>query len=256
MIYISHLFPDEDIKDMIQEAHVGVESIEFSISENLDHLGEKIHTYGDRLKMMGDPELILHGPFLDLNPAAYDSKIQQVTHLRFAQAYEAAMELGAKKIVYHSCYYPQVYFLDGWAERAADFMNRFLEDRTEVEVDMENVLDPQWQPLRRVAELVEAPNFGLCLDVGHAHCYSKIPVCEWAQGLLPYIRHLHLHDNGGDRDAHLAVGDGTVPFADIFRIFRINGKNREKLTWTIECQRKADAQVSVEKLRTFIQNSL
>lgn len=80
---------------------------------------------------MGAAHLTLHGPFLDLNPAAYDSQIRQVTRLRFDQSYEAARELGVEKIIYHSCYYPQVYFLEGWAERVAEFMNQFLEGRSD-----------------------------------------------------------------------------------------------------------------------------
>ena len=40
MIYVSHLLRDEEMKELVEELQVGVESIEFSISENLDHLSE------------------------------------------------------------------------------------------------------------------------------------------------------------------------------------------------------------------------
>ena len=247
MIYISHLLPDEEMKEIVTQTSVGVESIDFSISDNLDHVKETIQTYRERLAKIGTTELTIHGPFLDLNPAAYDSEISRVTELRFAQSYEAALELGAAKIVYHSCYYPQIYFLEGWAERVADFMNRFLEKRSELEVDMENVLDPQWEPLAKVAELVEADNFGICLDVGHANCYSKEPVTDWAQGLAPYIRHVHIHDNCGDRDAHLQIGAGTVPFSEICDILQKCNEKKYVLTWTVECQNREDVLESVKQ---------
>ncbi len=249
MIYISHLLSDEDMKKIIEQKNTGVESIEFSISDNLDHLKEKIAAYRIRMDAMGTPALTIHGPFLDLNPAAFDSEISRVTNLRFAQSYEAAVELGASKIIYHSCYYPQVYFLEGWAERVADFMNRFLEGRPELEVDMENVLDPKWQPLAKLAGLVEAPNFGICLDVGHAHCYSEEFVTDWAEGLRPYIRHVHVHDNCGDRDAHMAVGKGTIPFDKIRKILKDEPGTGADLTWTIECQSREDAEISMDQLK-------
>ena len=66
----------------------------------------------------------------------------------FAQAYEAARELGAEKIVYHSGLYPDAYLLIGWAERMADFFGEFLEDRRDIDVVVENVFDRTWKPLR------------------------------------------------------------------------------------------------------------
>ena len=53
MIYISHLLPDEEMQELLKSSELGVESIEFSISENLDHLDKTIETYKERLVKMG-----------------------------------------------------------------------------------------------------------------------------------------------------------------------------------------------------------
>ena len=79
MIYVSHLLCDEDMKEICCQYGTGVESIEFSISDNLDQLERKIERYQKRLGQMGNPLLTLHGPFLDLNPASFDSQIRKVT---------------------------------------------------------------------------------------------------------------------------------------------------------------------------------
>ena len=42
MIYVSHLICDEDMKELCCQYGIGVESIEFSISDNLDQLERKI----------------------------------------------------------------------------------------------------------------------------------------------------------------------------------------------------------------------
>ncbi|MFQ7550352.1 MAG: hypothetical protein ACLRMZ_08680 [Blautia marasmi] len=63
MIYVSHLLEDWDMRDVIEKTGAGVESIEFSISENLDCLEEKADRYEKRLEEMGCEDLILHGPF-------------------------------------------------------------------------------------------------------------------------------------------------------------------------------------------------
>ena len=174
MLYFSHLLPDEETKEIMKKTGMGLESIEFSISENLDHLESCLSAYAERLERMGCEELILHGPFLDLNSMTFDERIREVTRQRYEEAYDAAKKLGAKKIVYHSCYVPDFYLLIGWAERMAQFFEEFLADKDDsVEVLMENVLDRVWEPLKETAERVDHPAFGLCLDIGHTHCYSK-----------------------------------------------------------------------------------
>ena len=157
MIYISHLLPDEEMQELLKSSELGVESIEFSISENLDHLDKTIETYKERLIKMGNPPLTLHGPFLDLIPATFDSMIRRVTMERFEQCYQVGKLLGAKKIVYHSGMIPAVYYRQGWANQVSRFFNDFLRDKDGLEIDVENVLDEDWRLLRDVYKQVEHP---------------------------------------------------------------------------------------------------
>ena len=247
-IFISHLLPDEEIAELIRHYKVGVESIEFSISENLDHLDDCLASYEKRLCQMKCDNLALHGPFLDLNPAAFDSMIQKTTMHRFEQCYEAARVLGAKKIIYHSCYNPTVYFLEGWAPRVVDFFERFLENKSEdIEILMEYVMDPVPEPIAEIAEQISHPAFGLCLDVGHANCFSKISGEQWIDMLNSHIRHVHLHDNIGDRDSHLPLGKGTVPKEKLFAWL----KSQTNVSCTIECNTQKDAMDSLTVLDQY-----
>jgi len=51
-------------------------------------------------------------------------------------------------------------------------------------------------------------DLGVCLDVGHAHLADGVgPALEV---LRDRVRSSHLHDNKGDKDAHLWPGDGTI----------------------------------------------
>mgnify|MGYP002628493934 CR=1 FL=1 len=72
----------------------------------------------------------------------------------------------------------------------------------------------------RVAKLVElldeidpSRHVGLCLDLGHAHVEGK--VLEELQAALPRLDHLHVHDNDGRTDSHLAPGHGTIPWREV-----------------------------------------
>ena len=85
MIYISHLLPDEEMEDLLQESGAGIESIDFSISDNLDRMPEAVREYREKMKKLGAERVILHGPFLDVNPCAYDRLVREATMTRFAQ---------------------------------------------------------------------------------------------------------------------------------------------------------------------------
>lgn len=85
------------MNEIIEQTGVGIESIEFSIADNLDHLNDSIGSYRERLKFMDCRGLTLHGPFMNIDPAAFDSEVRKITMMRFHQTYTAGMELGAKK---------------------------------------------------------------------------------------------------------------------------------------------------------------
>lgn len=246
MIYISHLLSDQEMKEVIQKTGAGIESIDFSISENLDRFDETVRNYKNRMEYMETDQLTIHGPFLDINPVAYDSQVRKATLYRFEQAYEAAQILGAKKVVYHTCFHPDIYFLMGWPDRMRDFYEEFLngKEQKEIVLAIENVFDPEWMPLKETIEKIGNAKVQICLDVGHAHCYSKIPVTEWTTGLGTYVTHLHIHNNDGTRDAHLGWEQGTIPWEEILKLLPEN-KDR---TYTIECCSKEAVLQTYEKL--------
>ena len=245
-MHISHLLTDEEMREVCARTGAGVESIEFSIAENLDRLQETIKSYDQRLSFIGAEGLILHGPFLDLVPSTWDRLVEDATRIRFGQCCEAAKALGASKVVFHTGFIPNANFVMGWAERQADFFRRFLEKHDSVEIVMENMYDPYAAPLADVVKLVDHPGFRLCLDFGHAHCFGLEPVPIWARTLLPYLSHVHVHDNHGShddhdhRDEHLSLGAGNVDLETVIRTI----KEAPEVTVTFENNSAGDVLAS------------
>jgi len=94
--------------------------------------------------------------------------------------------------------------------------------------------------LVRVLRDINQPNVRMTLDTGHlnlAAAYYGANLMEWAEQALPWIGHLHIHDNNGiathytekDKagmlpfgrgDEHALPGMGTFPFSDFFPLLR------------------------------------
>jgi sugar phosphate isomerase/epimerase len=59
--------------------------------------------------------------------------------------------------------------------------------------------------------------FPMLLDVGHAHMSNTLD--SFVRSLASDLVELHVHDNKGERDEHLAIGAGTVDFSKINSLF-------------------------------------
>jgi sugar phosphate isomerase/epimerase len=80
-----------------------------------------------------------------------------------------------------------------------------------VQILLENLDNNEVAQPENLMEILSVAHFndiGVCLDVGHAHLGSGIPSAVAIFG--DRIRSTHIHDNAGDRDAHLWPGEGTI----------------------------------------------
>jgi sugar phosphate isomerase/epimerase len=91
-----------------------------------------------------------------------------------------------------------------------------------VKLLLENLNNDLAQP-EHLAEVIAAGHFrdvGVCLDLGHAHLSASLPGGGLATAiatLAAHVRMVHLHDNVGDRDAHLWPGQGSILWPETLR---------------------------------------
>jgi sugar phosphate isomerase/epimerase len=52
----------------------------------------------------------------------------------------------------------------------------------------------------------------VCFDVGHFNVYSDKPLNMWLDAIETDLEEVHLHDNRGTEDDHLALGEGIIDF--------------------------------------------
>lgn len=83
-----------------------------------------------------------------------------------------------------------------------------------ITVCIENLPFPSYPPGSAAAvcalvDMVGAKDLGVCLDTGHAAVFD-LDVASAVRRCGSRLRTLHVHDNMGDKDAHLNVGDGKI----------------------------------------------
>lgn len=163
-------------------------------------------------------EFTLHAPFLNLDAGADDPEALRVTRRRYRQAVEIAARLKAVSIVFHSGYDPFTVekFEPGWLDRAAETWDGLLALAPDwMTFCLENIRDRSPEPLAFILDRIGSPRVKACWDFGHCNLFSRVPFAEWADRLGPRLGELHLHDNRGREDDHLALGEGTFPAGEI-----------------------------------------
>lgn len=201
----------EDDFDMAEEYGLGLEIAEFCTAMNMDGELYEIFDGNVRIKMRSADRFVFHGPFADLAPCCIDPRVRQVSMERYIQAVKLAEHYGIKRIVLHSGFIPQVHFPHWYHEEGEKFWKELLAQLPQdVEIYLENVMDPNPGLLTSLVRKVADPRLGLCLDVGHANATESHTVLQWLEAFKPWLRHVHIHNNDGIHDRHDALNEGTI----------------------------------------------
>jgi sugar phosphate isomerase/epimerase len=217
-------------------------------SDDLDSLPENWHdVIGGYIEDC--PSLSMHAPFMDLSPGAVDEEVRKVTLGRFEKTLEIAKSLGAVSIVFHSGYekWKYAHNVGIWLERSLLTWRRIIEKAGGLPIAIENIFEDSPENLRMLMLELGGPakNFGICFDTGHFNLFSRqVPLTQWLRSLKPYITELHVHDNVGDFDSHLPMGEGTFPFDVLFNELA----GRRDILYTIEAHNREDALLGVRRL--------
>ncbi len=155
----------------------------------------------------------LHGAFLDICVNSQDPMIYRASDYRVRQCMDIAQRMGLRAVIFHTNYianFPLRSYQMGWVERNEEYWNQLLEDYPSMTVYIENMFDESPRLLTELAmRLRDHPRFGVCYDIAHARI-SGCPIENWYEEMRPLAKHIHINDNDGLEDLHMAVGAGTI----------------------------------------------
>jgi sugar phosphate isomerase/epimerase len=162
----------------------------------------------------------LHSSISDTNIAAVNDRMRAASLAEFSAEMDACCELGIDTITVH----PGIHNLvcDGLRQRSLICSGRSLRelDRMSAEIGVrvavENMPNPSFMLGRTADELhqlVDGTDLGVCFDIGHANTTGQID--RMLDLLSDRIINVHIHDNMGDMDAHLTLGEGNIDFRHV-----------------------------------------
>lgn len=190
----------------------------------------------------------LHGAFFDVIVFSMDKRIREVSDLRVRQSIEAAENIGARAVIFHTNYDPFFSwrsYIDSWLEANEKYWSGILSEYPHMNIYFENMFDKSPEVMAELAErLCRYGNFGICLDYAHA-ALTPVPHVEWVKRLGKYVRHMHINDNDLTGDLHWAVGKGKIDWNEFYRLYE---EHMEGASILIETASPENQRLSLEKL--------
>jgi sugar phosphate isomerase/epimerase len=172
----------------------------------------------------------VHGPFLGVPLAAFDTKIRQAVSDRLVQTLDICAELGATHMVVHS---PLEFLGTPFAPLTPSPMGIDLlgiiqetlrEAVTHAEkigctIVIENIFDQNPDYWVAMAKSFNSEFVRSSLDTGHAYVNHKIsapPPDYWVRTAGTMLGHIHLQDTDGYADRHWLPGEGLINWKSLF----------------------------------------
>ena len=165
-------------------------------------------------------KLTAHLPFYDLNLASVDSFIRDYSMQVMVKGLKFCEDMKIERAVAHLGFNVK---LAGKA--AAKWKEKFFVQKKELEskafsngvkVVWENTYEENFELFDEMLE--NDPDTLFCIDAGHCSCFADFSAVDFIERYRKNTVHLHLHDNNGREDSHLAPGAGKINFKEIKRV--------------------------------------
>ncbi len=165
----------------------------------------------------------IHSPFMDVNIAALQEKSRLNSIEQIKASIDLANKINAEAVVVHpglASFLAKKYFLEDVYKTANESIKEIGEYGKDLGVltTVENMptFDAMiYQDLEKLDELLTSLDMSMTLDIGHANHAGYAPEAM----IFDSIKHIHVHDNFGDDDAHLAFGEGSIDLKGIINDF-------------------------------------
>lgn len=161
----------------------------------------------------------VHAPYGDLNLATLNDPIYRESIRQITACIEKAADL-TDRVTFHPGYLSPVGKLV--PQKIWELQKAALRRIGQVAADhgvlacLENMISVKEFLCRDAGELIGMTEgiegIGMTFDFGHANTMGK--VAEFLP-LVGKASHIHIHDNHGERDEHLALGDGTIDWKTV-----------------------------------------
>ena len=162
----------------------------------------------------------IHAPISDINIGSLNERIREDSILEILTTAETAASLGIELITIHpgltSMSVP--YMEEKAMEKAKKSLRSIdrISSQYGVTIAVENMPSFPFMlghTAEEMNELIGPTNLSFCLDIGHGNTTGQTD--ELIKAFRDRLANIHIHDNHGEMDEHLTLGEGDIDFKKV-----------------------------------------
>jgi len=199
-----------------------------------------------------DIDFSVHAPLSDINIGSLNPRARELSVLEICETLQAAGRMNIDLCTIHPGFFGPMGMLDkpavGKRTRESLAVIEEVAQDSGVRVALENMPNMGMMMMGRspgeLLPLLEGLDLGICLDIGHAHTAGTI---DDFLRLKDRVINVHIHDNLGDHDAHLPIGEGKIDFKKV-----LLGLSGYEGRYVIEARNLTDGVLSRDRLKILL----
>jgi sugar phosphate isomerase/epimerase len=194
----------------------------------------------------------VHAPLSDVNIGSLNPRARELSVLEVCETIRVAGRMNIDLCTIHPGFFGPMGMLDKPAvinktRESLAVIEEVAQD-SGVRVALENMPNMGMIMMGRspgeLLTLLEGLELGICLDIGHAHTAGTI---DDFLRLKDRVINVHMHDNLGDRDAHLPIGEGKIDFKKV--LLDLSGYDGR---YVIEARNLTEGVLSRDRMQTLL----
>jgi len=225
-------------------ADLGYESVAITLDHHCldpyaDGLAHEVARMAAALNRLRLASVIETGARFLLNPrakheptmmsASPDERALRIDFLK--RAIDIACDLGSDAVSFWSGVLPDSITPDEAFSRLAGGCAEVIDHASTRKMNLGFEPEPgmfidRFSQFERLLEEIDAPVFGLTIDIGHVHCVEEGPIAGYLRQWAPRLVNVHIEDMRKGVHEHLRFGEGEIDFSPVMQALAEIGYSR------------------------------
>jgi len=135
--------------------------------------------------------------------------------------FEVFSKLNVKYVTIHANWPPGMFSTKEGIKFQVETLRKLVNEAKKYNLHL--VYEPidTWQDdIKSVSEILKkVPNLYLHIDIGHVNLFGRKPE-QFIKKFHKKLKHIHLHDNNGEKDLHIPMGTGNINWENLIKILK------------------------------------
>ncbi len=139
--------------------------------------------------------------------------------------FEVFSKLNIKYVTIHANWPNEMFSTKEGIKFQIETLRKLVNEAKQYNINlMYEQLDARQDDIKSVSEILrKVPNLYLHIDIGHVNLFGRKPeqfIKKFIKKFHKKLKHIHLHDNDGEKDLHIPIGTGNINWENLVKILK------------------------------------